>query len=32
LSKTIDWYLENPTWLENIFSGTYKTYYQNQTQ
>ena len=32
LSKTIDWYLENPIWLENIFSGTYKTYYQNQTQ
>lgn len=32
LSKTIDWYLENPTWLENIFSGAYKAYYQNKTQ
>ncbi len=27
LSKTIDWYLNNPTWLENVNSGAYKDYY-----
>ena len=32
LSRTIDWYLENPEWLEHIFSGVYRTYYQNQSQ
>ena len=32
LSRTIDWYLENPGWLEHIFSGVYRTYYQNQSQ
>jgi len=32
LSKTIDWYLENSGWMERIFSGAYKAYYQNQTQ
>lgn len=30
LSKTIDWYLENPKWLENITSGEYKEYYKKQ--
>lgn len=27
LSETIDWYLENETWLNNVTSGSYKTYY-----
>ena len=30
LSKTIDWYLNNPNWLENVTSGTYKLYYEKQ--
>lgn len=30
LSKTIDWFLENNTWLNNVTSGEYKTYYQKQ--
>jgi len=30
LSKTIDWYLENNKWLDNITSGNYKEYYQKQ--
>jgi dTDP-glucose 4,6-dehydratase len=29
LSLTIDWYLENKTWLENVTSGAYKDYYKN---
>ncbi|TAG92995.1 MAG: dTDP-glucose 4,6-dehydratase [Bacteroidetes bacterium] len=28
LEKTIDWYLENKTWLENVTSGEYQNYYQ----
>jgi len=28
LSKTIDWYLENQNWLDNITSGEYKEYYK----
>jgi dTDP-glucose 4,6-dehydratase len=28
ISKTIDWYLENETWLENVTSGNYQKYYQ----
>lgn len=27
--KTIDWYLENETWLENVTSGNYQTYYSS---
>ncbi len=27
LSKTIDWFLENQDWLNNITSGSYKEYY-----
>ncbi len=27
LSKTIDWYLENKEWLENVTSGDYANYY-----
>tara|TARA_B100000795_G_scaffold250325_1_gene218440 strand:+ start:112 stop:1173 length:1062 start_codon:yes stop_codon:yes gene_type:complete len=30
LSKTIDWYLENSEWMENITSGAYKAYYEKQ--
>ncbi len=30
LEKTVDWYLENESWLNNITSGDYKTYYVNQ--
>jgi dTDP-glucose 4,6-dehydratase len=28
LSKTIDWYLENRDWIEQVTSGTYQTYYE----
>lgn len=28
--KTIDWYLENTNWLENIVSGDYQNYYEEQ--
>ena len=28
LSKTIDWYLENESWLNNVTSGAYKEYYE----
>ena len=27
LAKTIDWYFNNPKWLENVTSGAYKSYY-----
>ncbi|HUH34250.1 MAG TPA: dTDP-glucose 4,6-dehydratase [Moheibacter sp.] len=30
LSKTIDWYLNNQEWLENVTSGAYQTYYEKQ--
>ena len=30
LSKTIDWFLENKHWLENVTSGAYMDYYQKQ--
>lgn len=30
LAKTIDWFLENKEWLENVTSGAYKDYYNNQ--
>jgi len=30
IEKTIDWYLENTEWLENVTSGDYKKYYENQ--
>ena len=28
LEKTVDWYLENEEWLENVTSGDYQKYYQ----
>lgn len=30
LEKTVDWYLENSAWLDNVTSGTYQAYYENQ--
>lgn len=30
LSLTIDWYLKNGSWLENVTSGSYQAYYSNQ--
>ncbi|HRO41455.1 MAG TPA: dTDP-glucose 4,6-dehydratase [Flavipsychrobacter sp.] len=30
LSKTIDWYLMNEEWLQNVTSGDYKKYYETQ--
>ena len=30
LEKTIDWYLENETWLKNVTSGKYQDYYNKQ--
>jgi dTDP-glucose 4,6-dehydratase len=32
LEKTVDWYLENETWLNNVTSGNYQHYYQEQYQ
>jgi len=29
LEKTVDWYLENEAWVENIVSGDYAKYYDN---
>lgn len=30
LEQTIDWYLNNRSWWENILSGDYQSYYKNQ--
>lgn len=30
LEKTVNWYLENQTWLNNITSGAYASYYEKQ--
>ena len=30
LSKTIDWYLENKSWLNDISSGNYLNYYNEK--
>ena len=30
LAKTIDWYLNNETWLNNVTSGSYQAYYEKQ--
>jgi len=29
INKTIDWYLENKKWLENVVSGQYQKYYES---
>lgn len=30
LEKTVDWYLENEEWLNNVTSGNYQAYYETQ--
>ena len=30
LQKTIDWFLSNKEWLQNVTSGEYQNYYQKQ--
>ncbi len=30
LRKTVDWYLENTDWLDNVTSGDYQKYYEEQ--
>lgn len=30
LEKTVEWYLDNEEWLENVTSGTYQKYYEQQ--
>jgi dTDP-glucose 4,6-dehydratase len=30
LAKTVDWYLENEVWMNNIISGEYENYYKEQ--
>lgn len=32
IEKTIDWYLENPEWLQSVTSGAYQDYYQKMYQ
>ena len=30
LARTVDWYLQNAAWMENVTSGAYKSYYKKQ--
>jgi dTDP-glucose 4,6-dehydratase len=30
IESTVDWYLQNETWLQNVTSGAYQKYYQSQ--
>ena len=30
LERTINWYLDNEAWLQNVTSGAYKDYYKKQ--
>jgi dTDP-glucose 4,6-dehydratase len=30
IEKTVDWYLANPEWLDNVASGAYEKYYEKQ--
>lgn len=32
LEKTVDWYLENQEWLDNVINGEYQNYYKKQYQ
>ena len=32
LDLTIDWYMKNINWLDNVTSGEYKNYYKKQYQ
>jgi dTDP-glucose 4,6-dehydratase len=29
LESTIQWYLDNPTWVDNVITGEYQTYYES---
>jgi len=30
IEKTVDWYLANEKWLQNVISGEYEKYYEQQ--
>jgi dTDP-glucose 4,6-dehydratase len=30
LEKTVNWFLTNENWLQNVTSGAYTQYYENQ--
>ncbi len=30
LAKTVDWYLANETWIENVMDGSYRAFYERQ--
>jgi len=30
LEKTVEWYLANEEWMENIINGEYQNYYKKQ--
>jgi dTDP-glucose 4,6-dehydratase len=30
IEKTVEWYLNNTDWLENVSSGAYEKYYEKQ--
>jgi len=30
LEKTVDWYLANQEWMDNIINGDYQKYYEKQ--
>jgi dTDP-glucose 4,6-dehydratase len=32
LEQTVDWYLQNAQWLQNVTSGAYREYYEKQYQ
>jgi dTDP-glucose 4,6-dehydratase len=32
MGQTIDWYLRNPAWVDNVCSGAYRTYYERMYQ
>lgn len=32
MAQTIDWYLQNPGWVEHVKSGAYRTYYERMYQ
>jgi dTDP-glucose 4,6-dehydratase len=32
LEKTVDWYIQNEEWLNNVISGKYESYYEEQYQ
>lgn len=32
LEQTVDWYLQNTQWLQNVTSGSYREYYEKQYQ